>query len=171
MGVDIGDENRGELADCPRCGWKITPGMSFCPHCSLTLSDEPPAWWSLFKSVVSDTDPIRQKYERVETVIPQLEQMRVPELQHIQNVFLLADHLRSASATSSTLEPPYDTVEPFESEVDADRAFTMTTRLNDIMADVYRVSPDDVNLISDSALIDLSNLDALTREDDAGNDD
>ena len=171
MGVDIGDENKDNPLDCPRCGGTITSGMSFCPHCSLLVSDEPPEWWPLFKSVSSDSDPIKQKYERVETVIPTLNQMRLAELQHIQNVFLLADNLRTNNTTNTISEPPYDNVKPFESEADADRAFTMTTRLNEIMADIYRVSPEDIDLISDSALIDLSNLNALTEEDGAGNDD
>jgi site-specific recombinase XerC len=162
MGVEIGTaSDERAIEDCPRCNSKLPPNAQYCPTCTLKISGEPPEWWTLFKEIAKDTDPIKQEYDTVVSAIPRLDELNIQELDHIHTVLLIGDTLLY-DEENIIEEHPYDGVSGFESEEKADKSREIIEKIKDNMAGLYEQSPENVELVKDS--IDIENIKTLSEQ-------
>jgi integrase len=138
MGQDIPEQDAVREIECPRCKQTLNASATYCSSCNLRIEDKVQEWWTLYRKVAPEDDPIREKYEGLPTAVPVVEQLPLAELDRVYDVLMEAEW-----STHYDKEPadPIGT-DTFDSQKEADDAFQMVIdRMKDTYAQKYADDP------------------------------
>jgi site-specific recombinase XerC len=156
MGIEIGGDDEKQIQDCPRCDTKLPPQSRYCPTCTLKIDGKAPEWWQLFDAVCKDTDPVKKRYGALPSAVPELHDLSPQELDHIQNVYLIAEQQMYDHNSDIEIEQhPYDDVGEFETEEEANSAMEIVREVQNQLASIYEDSPYEFDFIDSVDEVEL----------------
>lgn len=164
LGMDIEEDDEEEVLidTCPRCDRDLPPGnYNHCPHCTGKISEEPAEWYTLYKKVTPEEDPIRKKFKGKTTAVPGIQKLEAQDLDHIEGILILAsmDH----QGGTDRLDEPFASVEAFEAAEDASRASAIIrNEIHPRLAEIKEDRPEDLELLGDS--IDLGHVEDVAEQ-------
>jgi hypothetical protein len=122
----------------------------------LKIDGKAPEWWQLFDAVCKDTDPVKKRYGALPSAVPELHDLSPQELDHIQNVYLIAEQQMYDHNSDIEIEQhPYDDVGEFETEEEANSAMEIVREIQNQLASIYEDSPYEFDFIDSVDEVEL----------------
>jgi len=90
QGQDVQDEGDNRIR-YPRCGHENLPNSEYCGSCTLNLDENVTEWFSYYRDITPEEDPIVEVYDNIPTAVPQLSELTKQKLDHIADKFLKAN--------------------------------------------------------------------------------
>jgi len=162
MGVEIEDtEETQVIEECPRCNQDIPRGSSYCPSCTLPISEEQPEWWNLYRDIAPEDDPLRDQYKDQVTAVPRIHQMQIQEIERVYNVFIGAEQLMYEEG-SVEMPAEFKGLSEFESEENASSAMEIIR--DDIRPRISTLAENqNLELLKDS--LDVGNIESIVEKE------
>lgn len=156
------DENPDVEIGCPRCNNTIAAGLEHCPNCTLKLTENPPEWYEYYCKLVTEDNPIREKYDDISTATRPLYNLPKDQFEYITDIFAKSIALYDSQWTDPDDYPGThprnrDWADKIDiSDLDADDIDTISEQWvtnTDPLAKNYQKHPTDYELTgSDSGL-------------------